>query len=187
VEVRALGTDGTVNDWRASRRYEVRVGGRSFTVSLQPAQNGTVTAIVDGTAVSLSIQQTGECGYSLLIGDRSFDVGVRPDEGGWEVSVLGSSYAVEIADAALAHFRDRGSGIAGGGKEIIRAPMPGLVVSVPVASGQKVEANAPVVVLEAMKMQNELVARGRGIVEEIRVAVGDRVDKGHILAVVNPV
>jgi propionyl-CoA carboxylase alpha chain len=62
--------------------------------------------------------------------------------------------------------------------------MPGLVVGVSVQAGQHVDAGSPVVVLEAMKMQNELTAKGGGTVREVRVAVGDKVERGAVLAMI---
>ncbi len=69
---------------------------------------------------------------------------------------------------------------------VVKAPMPGLVVRVEVIVGQEVSQGAGLVVVEAMKMENELRAQTRGVVEQIHVAAGDRVEKGAPLVTLGP-
>jgi 3-methylcrotonyl-CoA carboxylase alpha subunit len=77
----------------------------------------------------------------------------------------------------------RGSAAARGGRHELRAPMPGLLKTVHVAEGDVVEQNAPLMTLEAMKMENELLAPARGRVVRLSVAAGTKVEGGAMLAV----
>ena len=169
------------------RRYVVKLGARSLVVTIGVAPNGDVFADVDGERVPMSVRATSAHGaWSLLLGDRSFDVGVHAENGGWTATVTGHTYTAEVADEALVRVRRADARTMATDRESLRAPMPGLVVALPASLGQVVSPGAPVVVLEAMKMQNELASRGGGIVAEIRVAVGDSVERGQLLAVVQP-
>ncbi|MEX2046936.1 MAG: acetyl-CoA carboxylase biotin carboxyl carrier protein subunit, partial [Chloroflexota bacterium] len=77
----------------------------------------------------------------------------------------------------------RGAGAARGGHHELRAPMPGLLKTVHVAEGDVVERDAPLMTLEAMKMENELLAPARGRVVRLAVAAGTKVERGAVLAV----
>ncbi|MCA9689065.1 MAG: acetyl-CoA carboxylase biotin carboxyl carrier protein subunit, partial [Myxococcales bacterium] len=83
-------------------------------------------------------------------------------------------------EAALAAALSAGAG-AGAGASKITAPMPGRVVKILVAAGEAVEQGAPVIIVEAMKMENEMYAPGAGVVRTIAVAEGDTVDGGQLL------
>ncbi len=171
----------------AGRRYVVKVGTQTFAVTLASSPEGGRIAIVDGDALPLSAVPTYPPGtWSILLGDRSFDVGVHAEESLWAATVAGRTYEVDVADEAVARFRRTGHAGASAGGDVVKAPMPGLVVAIPVAVGERVEAGAPLLVLEAMKMQNELVASHEGVVRAIRVTVGQKVDKGQTLVVVTP-
>jgi len=87
-----------------------------------------------------------------------------------------------VLDERTRHIRS----LAGGGDQrraagVLKAPMPGLVVRVQVQPGEKVAAGDPLVVLEAMKMENELKAGAPGVVKSVRVAPGEAVEKGQVL------
>ena len=167
----------------SGRRYTVTLGEKSYTVSVTQSTPGEMVATLDGACVELSVAPLGPHAYSLLLGDESVEVGVAPAEGGWTATLGGLALDVEIADEAFARFTKAAAAKAGSGKDIVRAPMPGLVVGVKVEPGERVEPGAPVIVLEAMKMQNELASKHGGIVEAIKVKVGDKVDKGQVLAI----
>lgn len=167
----------------SGRRYTVTLGERSYTVSLTQTAAGDIVATLNGETVPLSAASLGPHAHSLLVGGTSVEVGVAPSEGGWTATLGGLAHECEIADEVLARFKKVAASNAGSGKDIVRAPMPGLVVGVKAQSGEHVEAGAPLIVLEAMKMQNELASKLGGTVESIRVKVGDKVDKGQVLAI----
>jgi biotin carboxyl carrier protein len=116
--------------------------------------------------------------YSILRNGRSFDVRVR----GGRVIVDGVSHEVEITDPR--ELRDPGSSGGAHGRAEIVSPMPGKVIRILVAEGQAVEAGQGILVVEAMKMQNELASPRKGIVTSIRTTAGAAVGGGEVLAVV---
>jgi biotin carboxyl carrier protein len=173
--------------------------GRTLVIGLE--ENGHVRRVtLDGREVTVDWRVVGggppeptserAAHYSLLIGDRSYDLYVRAvpqSEGGppgYEVSLGGRTFAVGVQDEraqALASLAGEGH-IAG--DAVIRAPMPGLVSNILAAEGVAVEHGQAVVVLEAMKMENDLPTPRAGIVKSLRVAKGQTVNQGDVLAVV---
>lgn len=102
--------------------------------------------------------------------------------GRWVVAVRGDRHDVTVLDQRLEQVRRTAAGVRPhGSPDVLRAPMPGLVVRVPAQIGQAVEAGASLVVLEAMKMENELKAIGPAIVDRIEVRPGQPVEKGEVL------
>jgi pyruvate carboxylase subunit B len=100
----------------------------------------------------------------------------------WVVELGGERWTVLVEDERTRELRTRtGRAARRPGAAVIRAPMPGLVVRVQVERGQRLEAGAGVVVLEAMKMENEISAPGPGVVRKIHVAPGQAVEKGAAL------
>jgi pyruvate carboxylase subunit B len=98
------------------------------------------------------------------------------------VAPLGESWDVEVLDERARHIRQlTGSGRGKTSENVLKAPMPGLVVRVEVQPGQAVVEGQGVVVLEAMKMENELRASAAATVAAVRVAPGAAVEKGDVL------
>ena len=119
----------------------------------------------------------------LLVGADSLALVVEPRERGeWRLSIDGTSYLAEVVDERTRHIRSL-TGDAGkaAGLAHLRAPMPGLVVRVFAREGDQVVTGQGLVVLEAMKMENELRAIAPGVVGVVRVAPGQAVEKGQIL------
>jgi 3-methylcrotonyl-CoA carboxylase alpha subunit len=119
---------------------------------------------------------------SLLVDGESHETAVfRQRDGAWHVGWRGRGHRVELVDP-LTHLAEAARGDAGrGGRQVIAAYMPGRVVAVAVAEGEAVEAGAPLVVLEAMKMQNEIQAERSGTVRKLHVAPGQAVEGGDPL------
>jgi len=165
-------------------RYYVTVAGREMVVELDGDR-----VSVDGSELRAGISRVeGTPMYRLTIDGRVFlwPMG-RTGAGAWEVAPHGERWPVEVLDARSRHIRR----ITGGGRSreadrVLKAPMPGLVVRVEVAEGQAVEAGEGVVVLEAMKMENELRAAGPAVVEAVRVVAGSVVEKGDVLVEYGP-
>lgn len=169
-------------------KYVVTVGDRTIDVEVD---GGDV--IVGGRrrrAQFAALPQTplGQ----LVLDEQSRVVGVTPGGAGgaaggvggvWLVELAGERWNVLVEDershALRALTGRRGARAAGG---VLRAPMAGLVLRVEVEEGQTVEAGQGVVVLEAMKMENEISAPGAGVVTKIHVRAGDAVEKGAVLA-----
>jgi biotin carboxyl carrier protein len=97
--------------------------------------------------------------------------------------VDGETYRIRVEEETRYLIRTRG-GTAGGGGQVLKAPMPGRVVLIEVTVGQRVQKGDGLVILEAMKMENEFRASSEGTVKEIRVEVGQAVNPGDVLLVI---
>lgn len=161
-------------------RYHVAVEARVLQVEVDGD-----TVRLDGAAEEARVLDGGR-GRSLClsVGDRPHRVfGVRVGETSWEIHHRGRSYRVEVADERSWRMRRaRGDGApAAAGLEPLRAPMPGLVLRVDVEEGQQVAKSQGLLIVEAMKMENELRARAAGRVRRVHVASGESVRRGDIL------
>jgi len=167
--------------------YEVELGGLSVRAEVRELDGGRFEVVVDGHATIVDARFP-EPGVMHLIRDgEAFEVDVRPLEDGHEVTLYGTRYAVSVLDERKKALRSLGGGADGrGGAEIITTSMPGKVVAILVEPGDRVEAGQGVVVVEAMKMENELRATRDGVVTTIPVAVGDAVEGGATLLEIAP-
>jgi pyruvate carboxylase subunit B len=115
----------------------------------------------------------------LLEDGAQFEVAIMRDrEGRYQVSAAGDDVVVEVLDPLTALLEGGAAGAARRRSQQVRAYMPGRVVALLVAEGDAVTAGQGLVVLEAMKMQNEIVAEHAGVVKRIHVAAGESVDGG---------
>lgn len=162
-------------------RYTTVVGDRPFEVVIHT--DGRVE--VDGQVLAVDLQHIAdEQVWSLLVEHHSYEVYTEFVEGQWRVLVDGERHEVVVEDERLRRLKALGTKSATPAGDIqIKAPMPGLVVKVLVVEGRPVAANQPVVILEAMKMENELRAPRAGRVKSIRVQPGQTVDQGQVLLV----
>ena len=134
----------------------------------------------DGESViDLSLIGDGTA-FSILVDGKSHDVIVERAEGSMVVQFRGERIVVDVLDD-----RERAAaavqGAGGSGPQQVCAAMPGVVVELMVAEGDRVERGQTLVVLEAMKMQNPLQAEGDGVVTKVRAAVGEAVAAGAVL------
>jgi biotin carboxyl carrier protein len=170
-------------------RFEVEAGGAPRAVEVAAdGQSWKVT--LDGRVWRVSMVRAAER-WSLILSDpqgppslggRSYDVMFEPAVGGgWQVHVNGRVVQAGLRTSAQ---RLRGHGAAAAGDGRVVAPMPGRVVRVLVTPGMAVEARQGVVVVEAMKMENELRTPRAGVVREVRVAEGASVDAQTVLVVI---
>ena len=121
--------------------------------------------------------------YSLLIGGVSYVADVVDREGTCLVDVMGEAYEVLVEEQTRWIIRTRGGAAGGGHGQTVRAPMPGKITHVAVRAGDRVQAGDTLVVIEAMKMENEFKASAAGTIAEIRVSPGQAVNPGDVLVV----
>ncbi len=120
--------------------------------------------------------------YSLIVNKESFEGYVYPDEDGWQVLLQGQFYKVQVEDEREKHLQTAGGAVVGSASEfVLKAPMPGLVIALLVTEGQAVEKGQTLLILESMKMQNELRAARAGTVARLRVRPGESVQQKQIL------
>ena len=157
-------------------KYLISIADRSVEVEIR---DGVV--IVDGREVGADLLPGGEPGvWRLALGTETRSLALtRTSRGGWEIITQGERFTANAVDERTARARSVSgpSGRATGG-ELVTAPMPGLVLRVAVEVGATVEASSGVVVLEAMKMENEIRCGMAGVVRRVFVEPGAAVEKG---------
>jgi biotin carboxyl carrier protein len=165
-----------------SVRYFVTVRGQEHVVDLAENTDGFEVRLNGQSVDADLIHLHGSSLHSLLLDGHSRELVLERDGDKTFVSLDGERIEVRVQDEvsrALSAF----AGVETSGASEILAPMPGVVIDVPVAPGDEIEAGQAVVVVEAMKMQNELTAETEGIVESVQVAPGDTVNGGDVLVV----
>ena len=168
----------------------VEPSGHSDGVSVEYLVDGVPTAVelrsIDGRRAIIEFGPSAHERHRLLLGPARR----RPEDGilRREIVVDGWRIEVEVEEAWRSELRQRAGrsavGAAAGGPLEVRASIPGRIVGVSVAAGDEVRADDALVVLEAMKMQNEIRAVRHGIVERVAVGVGENVEVGDLLLVI---
>jgi pyruvate carboxylase subunit B len=161
--------------------YHVTLSGRIFRIELVDGR-----ILIDGEPIADAelIAAPGTAVHHLLLGGRSHSVVARPagTVGVWDLHLDGARQLVEVIDERTRLLRSLTGAVSGrAGPRPVRAPMPGLIVRLEVTAGQSVKAGQGVVIMEAMKMENELRAEADGVVDRVLVAAGEPVEKGAVL------
>jgi biotin carboxyl carrier protein len=166
-------------------KYQLHIDGRPLSVELfRPVENSSqLIATIDGRELAADVVEIAPGTYSILIGGRSFEVRLEKAGNGLRASAGDREFHIEINDPR-SWRRGRAEGIEREGHQQILAPMPGKVVRVLVALGEQVKAGQGLLVVEAMKMQNEVRSPKTGTVEQLSAKEGQAVNAGEILAVV---
>ena len=160
-------------------KYLVTVAGREIEVEV----DGDRVTAAGATRTATLRTVAGTPSRQLLVDGKPTEISLRSSgRGQWTLGVGGDRWDAEVVDERTRHIRSLTAGAtATHGPATVRAPMPGLVVRVLVEAGQEVTAGAGIVVLEAMKMENELKAPAAGVVRVVRVGAGEPVEKGQVL------
>jgi pyruvate carboxylase subunit B len=160
-------------------KYIVTVDGQEVVVEV----DGGVVRVGDRIVEAHLSPVPGTPLRHLLLDGESLTLAMsRQETGRWDVQLHGSHYGAEVLDERTRHIRSlTGDGSVPRGPSHLKAPMPGLVARILVAPGQAVTHGQGLVVLEAMKMENELRAGAPGTVRAIAAAPGQAVEKGEIL------
>ena len=149
-------------------------------------EGGRVSAEIGDRVYELEVRETEPDSYLLFLNNAVHECRVNQRaaaKGNFDVSIRGRSYAVTVVDPKRLRSGQNSDRHHHGVAEIL-APMPGKVVRVHIEAGATVEKGAGVVVVEAMKMQNEMKSPRDGVVVSINVKPGDTVNAGEVLAVV---
>jgi biotin carboxyl carrier protein len=139
-------------------------------------------AMADGVERAADVEIAEPCVYSVLMDGRSYDARVEDAADGLVVVIDGYRFEVEVRDPRRLSRRTGSRG--GEGVQTIAAPMPGKVVRVLVQAGDAVEAGQGLLVVEAMKMQNEMKAARAGTVMSLSAKEGSTVAAGEVLATI---
>lgn len=163
--------------------YEVTVDGKAHRVELHRSKEGWLCKL-DGVDLPLDAISTREGVLSILIGAESYEVKRESTAAEHNIVVRGIRFPVQLRDPRALRSRRLGEAAADGPKKIV-APMPGKVVRILAPVGTAVEHGQGVIVIEAMKMQNELKSPKKGTVSKLNTAEGAAVEAGQALAEVD--
>ncbi len=165
-------------------KYLVKIGGKSYEVDISEA-DGEVRISLDGKPVQADWVNISEKNLaSFLFNNKSFDLEFSKNEGKTSVFLSGKRYDCVLEDERTQKLKSLGVLKVDTRKENeLRSPMPGLVTAIEVKDGDMVVAGQGVIIVEAMKMENELKAKHDAKVKEIRVKEHQAVDKDEVLIV----
>lgn len=161
-------------------KYVVSVGDKAYNVEV----GGERETEIDGVPHQVDIQNIdGYSLFSLLLNNRSYELIVEREGQEFRILLEGEMYTVRVTDERARRLIEAPARVPS--EEVaVKAPMPGLVVAVPATLGQEVKIGQGLIILEAMKMENELRAPRAGRVKAIRVSPGQVVDKDQVLVVI---
>lgn len=160
-------------------KYITTIEDKQFTVEIIDEKHVSV----DGKVYEIDFESvSGQPVYSLIVDGRSHESYIYQGEENWQVLLRGRLYPATVEDEREMRLRAAAGGrVAETGEFHLRAPMPGLVVAIPVTEGQEVKKGEVIVILESMKMQNELKAPRDGTIGRIRVRPGESVEQKQTL------
>jgi biotin carboxyl carrier protein len=165
--------------------FDAVLGGARHQLVLATERDrpGAFKLTVDGAEVSLDARPLGERAYSILLDGSSYLVEVSGQLPDLTVHVVGQSIPVQLVDARRSSLARAAARVADAeGPTILRSPMPGKLVKLLCKTGDAVRAGAPLAVVEAMKMENELRAPRDGTVGKLMVTEGQALETGQPLA-----
>lgn len=141
--------------------------------------------LVNGETRDVDFLNLGGALYSVITETKSLEVVIEDEDNKIAVLLGGRLYDTQVLDERALLMAQRRGGIGGGSGEV-HSPMPGLIVKVPVEEGQEVHQGQTVVILESMKMQNEIKAPIDGVIRSIHCDAGQTVDKNTLLIEIEP-
>jgi biotin carboxyl carrier protein len=176
-------------------RYSVMIDGARHDIEIERDIANQWQVRLDGRLLAADLAHIDDIHLSLRLDDHSFDIVLRAkpqdnessDTRAYEVIIDGTPYNIDLVDERRRALTGLTQKSANTGDIIIKAPMPGLVINVLVTPGDTVKQNQRVAVLEAMKMQNDLVAPRAGIVRAVKTQIGQAVNQGEALIVIGDV
>jgi len=162
-------------------KYITTLNGKTFEIDID--KDGNI--LVNGEKREVDFLALGPALFNIVMQNRSYELVIEEHDGETEVLLRGRLYSGEVLDERAQLLRSQRSGPGVDSGEIsIKAPMPGLVLAIPVEEGQEVVAGQTVVILESMKMQNELKAPRDGLVARISAQIGASVEQGKLLVTI---
>ena len=161
-------------------KYEAEIDGQKVNLDVDE-RDGRIMAAIDERRYEVEVQRPEAGVYLLFDGDKVYEARVSPLDGGLKIKLRGKSYSVNIIDRK---HRRPGEDHGDDSQKHLIAPMPGKVVKLLLNVGDEVASGQGVVIVEAMKMQNEIKSPKAGRIAEIRVTEGEAVAANQLLAVV---
>ena len=155
-------------------KYEITIGGTTRNVDIQPAGDGRYRVSWEGESHEVDLLKPSPEAYQMLIDGESWEAGCVASPEGYLVDVMGLSTEVGVVDPRRKALKHAAGAVSG----MLATQMPGRVVRLIVKVGDAVKKGQPIIVVEAMKMENEMKCPIDGTVAEILVAEGQAVEAG---------
>ncbi len=162
--------------------YEVTLADRTFVIGVERDAQGFLVTVDDGPQQRVDVGRPEKGVLSVIHGDYCYEAGVVEQHGAWEIDIYGSLHPCEVVDARRKALR-LGGGVNVG---LVSTSMPGRIVRILVELGQQVEQGEPLLIVEAMKMENETKAAIGGRIVELLVSEGQTVEAGAKLVRIEP-
>lgn len=161
-------------------KYFAAVNGQEYEIEIEGGQ-----VLVDGEVIDVDVSQIGVPElYSILLDGASYEVLVEEERQSYAVTLAGQQFHVQVEDERSRRLNAGRKGpLIPKGELVVKAPIPGLVVKVLVQEGDDIPEDHPLIILEAMKMENEIRSLRAGIVRSVDVSPGQRVEQGAALLV----
>ena len=161
--------------------YRVRIGTREEKVTIQRV-DGRYRVTIAGQSYEVdAVRLSGSSTLSLLVDRESHEVEMVPRPEGYLVQLTTRSLEVDVEHEVLAAAGAVRKKAGKQGQLELKSPMPGLVIEIRTAAGKSVTADEPLVIVEAMKMRNELSATAPAVVKDVKVKPGQTVSAGQVL------
>ena len=162
-------------------KYFASVGDHTFEIEINEEE-----VLVDGESITVDLQQSGVSQlYSLLLDGASFEMLVEETPQSHDVTLRGEQFRVQIEDERTRRLNaGRQRPALPQGDLSVRAPIPGMIVKVLVEDGDEIIEDQPLMILEAMKMENEIRAMRSGVVRKVEVTAGQSVEQDAVLIVI---
>ena len=159
-------------------KYVTMINDTRFEIEIE--KDGSLK--VNGEPREVDFLALGPSLYSVLMNNRSYEVVIDEREDEYDLLMRGKLYTAQVLDERALLLASRRGGLdTSSGELSIKAPMPGLIVVIPVTEGQEVSKGETLIILELMKMQNELKAPRDGVVQRISVQAGQSVEQNKLL------
>ena len=171
-------------------RFDLLIDGKSYNVELGIGK--VITVEIEGKPYQAEIKNTPK-GLNVIIDKKNFSVKLEESH----ISINGKKHSIEVRNLRRGRpswdntinnedesKNSKPAQKISGAEGMIHPPMPGRIISIKVKEGDSVKMGSPLIVLEAMKMQNEIVSNIDGVVREIRVSEGDLVESSDVLVVI---
>jgi len=166
-------------------KYYAKLSDKEHVIEIDNNEAG-ISVFLDGNHQRVELQRIGESNlYSLIADNKSHQLFIEKKQDGYLISINGHKYRVTIEDEKSRLLRSLiKTDAAQHGPIEVKSPMPGLIVRINVAEGQEIQKDDSLVIIEAMKMENEIRANSNGVVKKLLIKEGDSVDKGAALMMI---
>ena len=161
--------------------YKATLGDQTYTISVHELDEHQYKIVIDAEEHLIDGRQLTGHMYSLIVENKSFTVDVAEKDDEYTVAYEGKSFQVGVLDERKARRGGAGASLSGAGEKEVCSMMPGKVIELLVHEGDAVEKGQGVIIIEAMKMENEIRAAVAGTVKTVLVEAGQTVESGELL------